>query len=179
MKKHLVISTTAVLGLSAGAALISTQAGSSPKPAHAAISAPMRTELLPGIPAPATAGQVEAFMAAANKPAPAAPVTVAPAPHIVTSFTTTAPVTEQPTEPTEPTAVPGPQPYSPGVTTAVTTCLATWPEPNNPGPNGEPTEGGYQGDCATADQMAALNPGSTVQTITQLATTSAGELPGT
>ena len=153
MKKHTALIPIAALGLSTGAAaLIGVSQGASAHKAPATISAPLRTELLPGIPAPATAGQLEALAAAASKP-DAAPVTVTPAPHVVTSFTTTAPATES-------------APVTPAP--ATTDCYVTWTGTQvNPvtGQSAPVTEGYGDDSMAACQAFAAQQPGATISTV--------------
>lgn len=115
------------------------------------------------------------FMLHHAPPAPVAPVVavVAPAPAQVPPVTTTAATTPPVTEPT---AVPGPQPQGTSSTTTQTDCVVQWPVTAT-APDGTTfqTTGTYEGDCGTAAQVAAANPGSTTTTNTFYLTTTPGE----
>lgn len=104
-------------------------------------------------------------------PAPPVPVVavVAPALAPITPVTTT-------TTTTVPTAQPGPQPLGPSQTTTQTDCVVQWPVTAvNPDGSTFTTTGTYEGNCATAAQVAAANPGSSIATDTFPLTTTPGE----
>lgn len=93
--------------------------------------------------------------------APPAPVVavVVPAPAHITPEATTTTTTSM----TEPTAQPGPQPVGTSVTSTVTDCVVQWPTTGtNPDGTSFTSTGFYEGDCATAAQVAATNPGATL-----------------
>lgn len=128
----------------------------------------------------------------AHKPAAVATTTIASAPPTTAATTTTtAPVPTPvpvPASAPQPVAVPapsaapvpaptpvtvpptdttgdGPQPYSPGTTTEVTTCVVYAPADQVTNGNGQPLEM-YGGACDQANAMAASHPGWYVTTET-------------
>ena len=157
----------------AGASLVGLASSAAPA---TDVSAPMRTVLLPPIAPPPVA-------APAPAPAPiAAPVSHV-APPVATTTTTTVPV-----------AQPGPQPPSPGVVVQVPQCVVTWevtetnpdpltvqssanPDPAPAAPQTTTVQDSYDGDCTTAQAVAAQHPGSTVQQTTLPETVDSADAP--
>lgn len=153
---RIVLTVATMAALTAGAVALT---GSS----HAAATAaPRLNEVI--VPAPLVRVHV----------APAPIVVAAPAPAPVTTTTAPAPVVAAPasTPVTTPAPAPAPAPASvtlapvpmpaQGVPTESQTCFVTWTGPQVDGGTGQPVQGQYGGNCATANAMAALHPGAVV-----------------